>query len=273
MSDVQEQAEAADTETEAKGEALDAQFAAADAEANPEQTAPLSLEDVAASIGWTPKEQYRGDPDKWKPADQFIVDGRKSERNMKRQLDEMRGTMESVAKTTGAIMAERIAQAEAALSARYAKAVDEGDHDAAWQVSNQIRDLRERTAPQRPGPLPETIEWAKKNSWMDTDLVARNRALQVAQIYADNGYGPADQIAQAEAVIRREFPHHFSGGEKAPDVNGPRSRASGASRGGTTFDDMPKVHKDIAADLLERGLINDKNAYARNYFAGLGKGK
>lgn len=270
MSELQEQVQGAEAEIEEKAEGLDAQFAAADAEADP---APPSVEEVAASIGWTPKEEYQGDPDKWKPADQFIRDGRKAERNMKRQLDEMRDTMSSVARTTGAIVQERIAQREAELSQQYAAAVEKGDPDAAWKASNQLRDLRDSTVPGRPAPQAETVEWAQKNKWLETDLVARNRALQVAQVYADNGYGAERQLAEAEAVIRREFPHHFRQGDTPADVNGVRTRASGQRKGGTTAADMPKVHQEIAADLIDRGLIPDKEAYARNYFAGQGKGQ
>jgi len=31
-----------------------------------------TLEDVAARMGWSPRDQWKGDPDKWKPASEFV---------------------------------------------------------------------------------------------------------------------------------------------------------------------------------------------------------
>lgn len=266
-----DQAEAVTEEVEEKGEALDDQFAAADAEA--EVADPPSVEEVAKSIGWTPKDQFDGPEDKWKPADQFIKDGRKSQRKMRERLDQMTATLDTVAKTTGAVMAEKIAEARAQAAQEYASAVERGDPDAAWKAANKIQTIDSSSQPQAAAPMPETVEWAKRNAWMGKDPVATQYAIEVADMWARRGASAEVQTAKAEEAVRREFPHHFAQPERAAEVNGVRSRASGGQRKGNTAADMPKQAQAIADDLVDRGLIPDREAYARNYFAQAAKGK
>ena len=41
-----------------------------------------SVEELAQRMGWKPKEQFRGDPDKWRPADEFILQGHEIQRSL-----------------------------------------------------------------------------------------------------------------------------------------------------------------------------------------------
>lgn len=268
-----DQATEAETEVEEKSAEVADQFAEADAAADPEPQPQQSVEELASELGWTPKEKFKGDPEKWKPADQFIIDGRKAERNMKRSLEEMRSQMDVIARTNGAIMAEKLQKQQQELAQRYQQAVEAGDPDEAWKAANEIRDLRARAVPQPTAPTGHTVEWAERNPWLKSDPMARARAIEVAEYYARDGQPAEVQTAEAEKVIRREFPHHFSGGEQPASVNGVRSRTVERTPRGTTFKDMPKAAQDIATDLKDRGLIDDVNHYARNYFAQAGKGK
>lgn len=272
MADVEQgEAEAVTDEAEAKGEVLKDQFAAADAEAEPE--APPTVEELAESIGWTPKDRFKGNPDNWKPAAEFIKAGRNESRNLKAKLDRVEQTLDTVAKTTGAVVAEQIAKKHAQLEAQYAAAVERGDPDEAWKAANQIMRLQDTAQPAAAQPSQSTVEWAERNQWMKTDPVARARAIQVADLYAREGASAEQQTSAAEQIIRREFPHHFAGNERAAEVNGVRTRASGGAKRGTTAADMPKEAQKIADDLVERGLIPDREAYARNYFAQAAKGR
>ena len=45
--------------------------------------------EIAAELGWKPQDQWTGDPDKWKPADQFIRDGRDIQQTTARELAEL----------------------------------------------------------------------------------------------------------------------------------------------------------------------------------------
>ena len=42
-----------------------------------DNTQEVSAEDKARAQGWRPQEEYNGNPDNWKTAEQFIEDGNK----------------------------------------------------------------------------------------------------------------------------------------------------------------------------------------------------
>jgi hypothetical protein len=251
-------------------QAVEDQFAAADAEADPNE-AP-SVEEIASRMGWVPKEKFRGEDTKWKPADQFILDGNDIKSAQSRELKEMRVTLDNVAKTSGAIMAERLQQQHEALAAKYAAAVEKGDPDEAFKLSQQIGDVINRKSgatTERSAPDQATIDWVERNTWMKSDPVAAQRAIAICDQYARAGLTPADQVAKTEQIMRAEFPHLFPqvNGKAPPGVNEPSTRTATPQRRGKTANDLPKAARDVARDLVDRGLIKDEESYARNYFA------
>lgn len=274
MAELEQQAEAVSPEVEEKGAEVADQFAAADAAADPEIVDPPSVEEVAASIGWTPKDKFRGDPEKWKPADQFIVDGRKAERNMKRELDGLRSTLDTVSKTSAAIMQDKLREQAEALASRYEAAVERGDMKEAASALRQhdavMAKSQDSPATRQP-PSPETEQWAAKNARVFKDPLATQRAVELCEPYARANYAAADQLSAIEPILRREFPHLFD--DKGPaSVEAPRTRSSAPQKRGSTVADMPKEAQEIAKDMAERGLIKSPEDYARNYFAQINKG-
>lgn len=265
-------------EVEDKAAAVDEQFAAADAEADPnaEPPAPPTVEEVAASIGWTPKDKFTGPEDKWKPADKFIIDGRKAERNMKRSLEEMRSTLDTVSKTSASIMEEKLRDQAEALAAKYETAVEAGDTKvaaAALRDHDRVQaKLDGKDTATRPAPSSETEAWASKNARVLKDPLAQQRAVQLCEPYAKANYSAADQLAAIDPILRREFPHLFDD-KPAPGVEAPRSRTAAAQKRANTFGDMPKEAQEIAKDMADRKLINSPEDYARNYFAQQAKGQ
>jgi hypothetical protein len=234
---------------------------------NPEQEAPPSVEDIASRMGWVPKEKFKGDEAKWKPAHDFIIAGKDIQERQSRDLKDLRTTMENVAKTTGAIMAERLETQKRELLAAHARAVEEGDPEAARQIARKIDQVE---ATDKPKPSPDSEAWVAKNPWFLEDPLAHARAQEVAAIYARSGKSPAEQLEAAEAAVRREYPHLFKDAsqDKAPaSVNAPASRTAETQKRGTASGDLPKEAKSIAQDLLDRGLIKSVDDYAKHYFA------
>jgi hypothetical protein len=269
-----EQAAEAATEVEDKGAEVAEQFAEADAKADPSVEAP-SLEDIASQMGWVPAEKFKGPEDKWKPADKFIIDGKEIQERQSRELRSIRETVETMSRTQGAIMIDKLAEQHKELSAKYQSAVENGDPDEAWKAANAIRDLQTKAEPNRPSPAPETVAWVEKHQRVKNDPLAWNRALAVNDAYARSfpQSTPAEQLAYTEQVLKGEYPALFD--DKPPaGVNAPASRNSGAPRStGKTAADLPKEAKAQADDLVERKLIPSVDAYAKHYFAELEKRK
>lgn len=273
MAELEQQAEEVSTEVEEKAAEVEDQFAEADAKAEPE--APRSVEEVAASIGWTPRDKFTGPEEKWKPADQFIIDGRKAERNMKRRLDEMAATLDGVSRTSATIMEEKLREQAEVLAQKYESAVEAGDTKAAAAAlrdHDRVMAKAKDPTPARQAPSAETEAWASKNSRVLKDPLAAQRAVELCEPYAKANYSAADQLAAIDPIMRREFPHLFD--DKPPaSVEAPRSRSAATQKRGKTAADMPKEAQAIANDMVDRKLINSPEDYARNYFAQIEKGQ
>jgi hypothetical protein len=264
-------AEAANTE---QRNAVDEQFAAADANANPN---PPSIEELASEIGWVPQDKFSGPAEKWKPADQFIREGRKIQDLQSRELKSIRETLQTVQATSATLFQSKLAEQHAEWSRRYAAAIEKGDPDEAWKAANQIRDIQARAAnPERatPTPAPETEQWVSKNKRLWGDPVARNDALAICNAYATDypNSSPAEQLAYTESHMRARYPHLFDD-KPPPQVNGNINRNSAGGPRGKTVADLPREAKAIAEDMVERGLIPNVEIYAKNYFTELEKRK
>lgn len=273
MADVEKAPEGA--EVEEKGAEVADQFADADARGGVEE--PPSLEDLASSMGWVPKEKFSGPETDWKPAHEFIRAGKDIQKSLSRELKDVRSTLDTFSKTFAGTLQERLAEQRAELTAKYEKAVDSGDHDAAWQAANGIMkiDQTAQTSATRPPPPAEALEWQQRNSKVMSDPLASQRAVQLCEPYARANYSAGDQLKAIEPILKREFPHLFdqNDGKPPPGVSAPGTRMNGSTKRGQTYADMPKEMKEIADDMFDRGVIKDKELVARNYFAAQQKGK
>lgn len=272
MADAQPAAEVANTEDTK----VEDQFAAADEKGAVEE-AP-SLEDLASGMGWVPKEKFSGAEADWKPAHEFIRAGKDIQRSLSRELKDVRSTLETVAKTSAAVLQERLAEQRAELTREHQKAVDSGDHDAALKAATDIIkiDQRAKTAEStRPAPSADAVEWQQRNSRVMGDPLAAQRAVQLCEPYARANWSAGDQLKAIEPILKREFPHLFdqADGKPPPGVAAPGTRMNGATAKTQTAADLPKEAREIARDMVDRGLIKTEDDYARNYFAMKAKGK
>jgi hypothetical protein len=235
---------------------------AADGDDPPSDEDPVSK--LAMDMGWVPQDRYKGDPGKWKPADQFIRDGRDIQRDQARDIRELKSTMETVAKTSAQILADRIESEKAKLAEQYNAAVEDGDAKRAFEIGGQIHKLDTQEVPQASGPSPEAQDFAARNAhWFNKDPLATQLAIDVTNKLAR--YPHAEQLRSAEAEVRRVYPHLFQQGKAPPGV-AEGSRVATQARGPKGVKDLPPAARKVAQDMVDRGLIPNLEAYATPYF-------
>ena len=232
---------------------------------------PSEVDELAKSLGWRPKDKFRGDPNLWKPADEYIKAGAEIQRGLSRDLKEMRSTMENITRTNAAIVQSTIAAERDKLVQRYNRAVEDGDAQTSFKVGRQIDELngqaQELVAPRAAPPPPEAQDWVSRNGWFNEDPLARNLALNVAEQYANAGHPPEAQLQAAEREVRKAYPHLFGASSKPPPgVEPPGGRSGSAPKKGSTYADLPKEAKSVAKDMAERGVIPNVEAYAKQYW-------
>jgi len=222
----------------------------------------VMLEEVAGEMGWTPKDKWKGDPDKWRDARAFL---KATPAVLKSQREAMERNNRAAAQLIEKNRREAIADAEA----RIAAAAKSGDEEAAARAA---QDLRE--ASRAPDPLVE--EFGRKHAWMTTDRKARQVALEAAQEVFENGGSTAEQLAAAEAEVRKRFPEHFGEdapsertngqGRQPPAVQGGQRTASSAPRK-RGWSDIPQAARDAATRaFIRKGLLTEQD-YAETYWS------
>lgn len=180
----------------------------------PDDTPEAIFEAVASQMGWSPKDKWRGDPDKHIDAKAFILNTPKAMKAAKSQ-----GEMAARAAERALEKARTDAIADA--RAEVAAAAAAGDADAADVAAQKLE-----RASQKPDAV--VVDFAKRNPWYGTDTVATQVAIAAAQKVADSQGSVADQVAAGEKEVRKRFPELF---DDAP-VDEPTGRTPPAVQGG-----------------------------------------
>lgn len=227
------------------------------------------LEGIAREIGWTPKDQFKGDPEKWKPAEEYIRASKDINKSLSKDVRELRSTVENMSRTSATLLQQQLADRDAYWASQRAAAVEEGDNNAADYADQQRAAVQQEYArTMRPTITNEAAEFAERNrAWFQKDPLATRRAFEVTEAYAQSGAPAHEQLAAAERQIRKEFPELFSSAKQPPSVNGSGGRTAGVSGRKKGFHDMPAEAQAVAKDMVNRGSIPDTDEYVRHYFA------
>jgi hypothetical protein len=229
--------------------------------------------ELAQKIGWVPKDQFGGPPEAWKPADQFIIDGRDIQRETASRLKTVESQLSNIAKTSASLVEQQVNERLDALRAQHADAVEAGDAPAALKIAQTIDTTLANVTPANSGPSAEAQAFADRNSsWFNQpgQEYATARAREICNTLAAQGYDHGTQLRIAEQRMKQEMPQLFGeqkNGKPPAGVNQPGSRGAAPSNRQKGFADMPKEAQDIARDMVDRNVIKSTDDYVRNYFA------
>lgn len=168
---------------------------------------------VASEMGWSPKDKWRGDPEKWIDPKTFIL-------NTPKALKAARGQVETATRMAERALEKAQKDAIAEARAEIAAASAAGDAEAADAAAEKLQ-----RASRAPDPV--VADFAKRNPWYNTDDMATQVAIAAAQKVVDSGGSVADQVAAGEKEVRKRFPELF---EEADDE--PTGRAAPIVQGG-----------------------------------------
>lgn len=231
--------------------------------------------EIAREIGWVPRDEFDGPPEKWKPADDYIRAAPDIQRTYRTEIKSLNQKLDTIARTSASIVEQRVEERVAELAQRHQKAVDDGDPKAAFAIAREITSLTNEAPSGPPQPTPEAQAWAERNSsWFRQPghEYATARAIEITNMLQNQGITDhAQQLKITEQRLRQEMPDLFKSGlngrKPAPGVHSPGSRTSGPSNRQKTAADLPPEARKIAKDMTERGVIKSEDDYAKNYFA------
>lgn len=227
------------------------------------QQEPSELEVIASDLGWSPKENWRGDEAEWKPASEFLRETAKINKSLRNDQKSMRDQLSRLERTTSTMIDRVRVEEREKLEAQFAEAVDMGNHDEARSVSAKLAEVSQPVAD------PSVSDFAARNAtWFQIDPIATQVAMATAEMHARAGKSASEQVEAAEAVVKQRFPELFPDERKAK----PQAQTEeGASRTANVqvsrkkgYADLPPEAKRAAIEFEKKGV--SKDAYADEYW-------
>jgi hypothetical protein len=237
---------------------------AEEAEGAVQDDTPEPIANLAKDMGWTPREEWQGEPQKWKPAEQFIRDGREIQQSTARELRAMREQVERIGGATSRIIQDKEAEINARWEAHLAQATEDGDTKAVLELAKQPPTAS--VVSRQNGRDPTVQQWIADNPWYEAHPRAKALATEISNRLAAVGEDTATQLKEAKAEVMQRYPELFGKPAKAPP-----GVQTAAARGAATnrvkgFAHMPAESQAAALD-LERRLGVPKESTAKSYWA------
>jgi hypothetical protein len=206
-----------------------------------QQTAVDIYEEQAREQGWRPKEEWDGDPDKWRPAKEFVERGELFGKidHMGRELKETRKALKMLQEHHTKVKETEFKRAVDELKALQKKHLEEGNSDGYLETSELLTDLkaeqkaREAVAEVTPNqPHPDFVQWVNANKWYNADVEMHDYADAVGLRYAQNNphLEPNEVLTYVSQQVRNRFKERF--------VNPNRSKPSAVE--GSNNTESPK---------------------------------
>lgn len=251
-------------------------------------------ETKARRLGWVPKEEFRGDPDKHRSAEEFLRRGeeilpilqRDNKRlhenfgKVERELKETRETLQSFAEFTQKNAEREYKKSLRELEARLDAAIETADVSQARQLRKEIAELdggppapkpkpEPVGEPDKPAVDPEVQTWIEANPWFNNSASLRTYAVEefgdLEKRYP--GKSRTEILAEVKQRTVDRFPDKFGINPKRENAAAVASpSAEGARRkSGKTYDDLPAEAKK-ACDKYVRTIPNyTRDKYVKDY--------
>lgn len=195
-------------------------------------------EKTAMAKGWVPKDQWKGDPDAWRPAKEFNDRGELIGKIMasQREIEQLKQAVQFMTTQQRKAYLQGFENATKQLLARRDAALDEGDLKTAQQINDRLQEVREahkeakqevRVAQSQPQESSYFKEWAANNTWYGTDrtLTLHAEALGVAFKEENPNSTESDMLQYVEREIKKEFAHRLT--KSAPSRAAPNPDGEG----------------------------------------------
>jgi hypothetical protein len=230
-------------------------------------------------LGWTPKEDWHGDPAHWRPADVWLDRGEML-RNITQLKDKLTATERQVAEAfkKGVAMTEhRFKEEIASLREARKAAFQEGDLDRVDKIEDRIEVLKEqqKAETQRkptldPQTPPEFTVFLQRNPWYESNKRLRYMADAIGREFLENR--PNATAADLYFFVEQEMQQNLGPTKKSPPApDGGRQPAArtAAAGGGGSFSSIESQMSDedrgIMNTLIKTGVFASKDEYLKEY--------
>lgn len=252
-----------------------------------EQPKVSDAEHEARNLGWVDKEEFKGDPAKWRPAEEFLDRGKrilpivlKDNERLQRNLDRVKDQLAEVREQTKQLVefhtkAEERAyeRARKEVEAKIESAAANADQAAVRHEMANLDALNKqhiepvKKAPPTPQFDPVIRDWIDREEWFQKDRMLNAYAVDVYGVLERDkpGLSKADLLAETKRRTVEKFPEKFavedrpkSAAVATPSAGAPRKR-------GKVYEDLPAEAK-AACDKFVKSIPNyTREKYVKDY--------
>jgi len=244
----------------------------------------------ARGMGWVPQEEFRGDPDKWRPAEEYVsradelmpimkAQNRKYETtitNLQGDLKVQRETTEKILKMSEKVAQQAYDKAKTDLVSQQALAVKDGDMET-WASLEQQKDKLEKPEEIKIPEVgavtnesnPAFLNWHQDNDWYMNDQDMTLYANAFANANADPNLPYQSVLDNTRKAVERAFPHKFQNPKRttaaAVDSGSQLNAIDPSKNKKNTYNDLPAEAKAQCNKLVDQKVIT-KEQYLKDYF-------
>lgn len=247
----------------------------------------------AKSMGWRPLEQFKGDPEKWVDADEFVERGKHFmpilrdtndrlkkdllQRDQKigtleQQLEALNGSVAALQKNYSKATERAVDQALTDLKTRLKQAREDGDTDAEFEILENIQETQEtkrklkeenEKPPVTPKPKndneglynPALIKWEKEHPEIFSDRKETKAFTRLAEDIREDDPNAADLTGAEflDYVLER-----FEEQKETPRTSKVEGGRAGTSKSGKGYASLPSDAKAICESQAEQFVGDGK---------------
>ena len=234
------------------------------------------IEKQARALGWVPKEEFRGNPEIWKDAVEFVRHGEETlpilRENLKKlhaKLDEQGRVIKNFAEHHKKTEERAYKRALKTLQEERLKAVDKGDTEKFEEIDKEIQDLEKTYSESEKEKTPAFSSWAEENPWYGDDIDMSMYADYVGNYLANKhpDWGPDRVFKEVTKKVKNKFPDKFTNPrrDQAPPVEGGGTAPAGTAPSGKKYSDLPPEAKKICDEFVAQKLLT-REQYVKDYF-------
>jgi len=247
-----------------------------------------TVEEKAKAMGHVPLEEWKGDPDKWRPAEDFVERGENIIPILKKRIDNMETDfklalkanareVEEAKKVAFDLATEKYNEKLAALDNKEWEAFQDGDTEQYTKVKKERETLK---APVKPAEKKEPVsnvefeDWRKKEKWYQTDnpddeltKEADIQAIALRKKYPDK---PLSEIFKlTTANVKKLHPDKFTNSRRNEPGAVEEDGGSTPHNGDKSFASLPASakasFKRLEAQFKLKGRTYKKEDYAKDW--------
>ena len=179
-----------------------------------------TYEDQARAQGWKPKEEYQGDPNKWREAKEFVDRGELFSKidSMGKELKETKKALAMLQEHHSKVRETEYNKAVLELKTLQKKHLEEGNSDGYLETTELLTDLKaeqkarevvKEVTPQQQDP--RFASWVEENKWYQKDAEMREFADSIGMGYAQThpNQDPEEVLKYVTGQVKKRFPDKF----------------------------------------------------------------